>query len=165
VKKDDGPGLSLNQVRLITHPSEVEPENESLMGSYALDEFLEEKVEIMKRWCDWLDCIEKNIADRRVRQMSLIYGARAVKERLWSQSEGVAMDETTKEPIEKTTGNIAMLFTTKLSEGMLFNTAPTWFGIFLSEAEELYGKRNPDWTPLGIEVSDGQNETTSSCPS
>jgi integrase len=60
MKKDDGPGLSLNQVRLITHPSEVEPENESLMGSYALDEFLEEKVAIMKQWCDWLDRIEQN---------------------------------------------------------------------------------------------------------
>jgi integrase len=60
MKKDDGPGLSLNQVRLITHPSEVEPENESLMGSYALDEFLEEKVAIIKQWCDWLDRIEQN---------------------------------------------------------------------------------------------------------
>jgi hypothetical protein len=55
MRKDGGPGLSLDQVRLITHPGEVDPENESLMGSYALDEFLEEKIDVMKRWCDWLD--------------------------------------------------------------------------------------------------------------
>jgi hypothetical protein len=55
MRKNDGPGLSLDQVRLITHPGEVDPENESLIGSYALDEFLEEKIDIMKRWCDWLD--------------------------------------------------------------------------------------------------------------
>jgi hypothetical protein len=55
MRKNDGPGLSLDQVRLITHPGEVDPENESLIGSYAIDEFLEEKTDIMKRWCDWLD--------------------------------------------------------------------------------------------------------------
>ena len=59
MRKNGGPGLSLDQVRLITHPGEVDPENESLIGSYALDEFLEEKIEIMKRWCDWLDRIEQ----------------------------------------------------------------------------------------------------------
>ncbi len=59
MRKNGGAGLSLDQVRLITHPGEVDPENESLMGSYALDEFLEEKIEIMKRWCDWLDRLEK----------------------------------------------------------------------------------------------------------
>jgi hypothetical protein len=67
MKRNGGPGLSLNQVRLITHPAEVDPGNESLIGSYALDEFLEEKIEIMKRWCDWLDHLEKNAhTDRRV---------------------------------------------------------------------------------------------------
>jgi hypothetical protein len=67
MRKNEGAGLSLDQVRLITHPREVDPENESLMGSYALDEFLDEKIEIMKRWCDWLDHLEKNgHTDRRV---------------------------------------------------------------------------------------------------
>jgi hypothetical protein len=47
-------------VRLITHPGEVDPENESLIGSYALDEFFKEKFEIMTRWCDWLDRLEQN---------------------------------------------------------------------------------------------------------
>jgi integrase len=55
MRKNGGAGLSLNQVRLITHPSEVDPENESLMGSYAIDEFLDEKIEIMTKWCEWLD--------------------------------------------------------------------------------------------------------------
>jgi hypothetical protein len=59
MRKNGGPGLSLDQVRLIMHPSAIDPENESLIGSYALDEFLEEKIEIMKRWCDWLDRLEK----------------------------------------------------------------------------------------------------------
>ena len=59
MRKNGGPGLSLDQVRLITHPGEVDPENESLMGSYALDEFLKEKIEIMQRWCDWLDRLEQ----------------------------------------------------------------------------------------------------------
>lgn len=58
MKRNDGPGLSLDQVRLITHPADVDPESESLIGSYALDAFLEEKIEIMKRWCDWLDRME-----------------------------------------------------------------------------------------------------------
>jgi hypothetical protein len=62
MRKNGGAGLSLDQVRLITHPGEVDPENESLMGSYALDEFLEEKIEIMKRWCDWLDRLEDGFA-------------------------------------------------------------------------------------------------------
>jgi hypothetical protein len=61
MRKNGGAGLSLDQVRLITHPGGVDPENESLMGSYALDEFLEEKIEIMKRWCDWLDRLEKTL--------------------------------------------------------------------------------------------------------
>jgi hypothetical protein len=59
MRKNDGPSLSLDQVRLITHPGAVDPENESLIGSYALDEFLEEKIEIMIRWCDWLDRLEQ----------------------------------------------------------------------------------------------------------
>lgn len=37
MRKNGGPGLSLDQLRLITHPSAVDPENESLIGSYALD--------------------------------------------------------------------------------------------------------------------------------
>jgi integrase len=53
-----GPALSLAQIRLITHPAEVDPEDESLIGSYALDEFIEEKIEIMQRWCTWLDRLE-----------------------------------------------------------------------------------------------------------
>ena len=59
-RQGQGPGLSLDQVRLITHPGEVDPENESLIGSYALDEFFKEKFEIMTRWCDWLDRLEQN---------------------------------------------------------------------------------------------------------
>lgn len=59
MRQHDGPGLSLDQVRLITHPNAVDPEDESLIGSYALDEFLEEKIEIMDRWCTWLNLIEK----------------------------------------------------------------------------------------------------------
>jgi len=59
MRQHGGPGLSLDQVRLITHPNAVDPEDESLIGSYALDEFLEEKIEIMDRWCTWLDRIEK----------------------------------------------------------------------------------------------------------
>jgi hypothetical protein len=55
-----GPALSLAQVRLITHPAEVDPEDESLIGSYALDEFIEEKIEIMERWCTWLDRLESD---------------------------------------------------------------------------------------------------------
>ena len=35
------------------------------MGSYALDEFLEEKIDIMKRWCDWLDRLEDGFAPRQ----------------------------------------------------------------------------------------------------
>jgi hypothetical protein len=30
------------------------------MGSYALDEFLEEKIDVMKRWRDWLDRLHHN---------------------------------------------------------------------------------------------------------
>ena len=59
MRKNAGPGLSLDQVRLITHHGEVDPGNGSLIGSYALDGFLEEKIDIMKRWCDWLDRLEK----------------------------------------------------------------------------------------------------------
>jgi hypothetical protein len=58
MRKNGGPGLSLDQVRLITHPGEVDPENENLIDWYALDEFLEEKMEIMQRWYDWLDSLE-----------------------------------------------------------------------------------------------------------
>ncbi len=60
MRKNGGAGLSLDQVRLITHPGEVDPENESLIGSYALDEFLEEKIEVMKLWCDWLNRLEES---------------------------------------------------------------------------------------------------------
>jgi hypothetical protein len=74
------------------------------------------------------------------------------------------MDGTPKEPNDKTAEYIAKLFTTKLSRGRFEFTAPTWFGLLLSEAEELYGKRDCTWTPLGIEVSDGPNETNV-CPS
>ncbi|MEI9806206.1 MAG: hypothetical protein WDN48_19865 [Pseudolabrys sp.] len=55
IAKKRGAGLSLDQVRMITHPGEVDPESESLIGSYAIDEFLEEKIEIMIKWRDWLD--------------------------------------------------------------------------------------------------------------
>jgi len=63
MKGNGGPGLSLDQVSLITHPADVDPESESLIGSYALDEFIEEKIEIMKRWCEWLDRVEIDSQD------------------------------------------------------------------------------------------------------
>jgi integrase len=60
MRNNNGPALSLAQIRLITHPAEFAPGDESLMGSYALDEFLEEKIEIMQHWCEWLDRLAKD---------------------------------------------------------------------------------------------------------
>lgn len=81
-----------------------------------------------------------------------------------AQTREVSMDGTPKEPNDKTAEDIKKWFTTKLSGGVFGWTAPTWFGLFLSEAEELYGKRDCQWTSLGIEISNGQNETNV-CPS
>ena len=33
-------------------------------------------------------------------------------------------------------------------------TLTTWFGKMLSEAEDLYGRRDMDWMPIGVEFFD-----------
>jgi hypothetical protein len=46
------------------------------------------------------------------------------------------------------------LFTSRpIPHGGTF-TLTTWFGKMLSEAEELYGRRDMDWTPIGVEFFD-----------
>ncbi|WMT77087.1 hypothetical protein [Bradyrhizobium sp. Ash2021] len=54
------------------------------------------------------------------------------------------------------------LFVSKAQDGGVWSYAlPTWFGLFLSDAEALYGPRDKAWTPLGIELWDNHNQT---CP-
>src|SRR5262245_27660889 len=47
------------------------------------------------------------------------------------------------------------LFTSEPIPGGASWTLTTYFGKMLSEAEELYGRRDMDWTPIGVEFFAG----------